>query len=295
MLSCISKVLAKCVHDQIQKYLIANDIIYEYQTGFRPGYSTETCLVYLTDFIKANIAKGYYVGALLLDVQKAFDCVNHQILCDKINAIGIDSTWFEAYLSGRKQTVTINGISSDPLNITSGVPQGSLLGPLLYLIYSNDMVLSIKHKLLLYADDSVLLVCDKNPEAVSKSLSSELENCNNWLIDNKLSLHVGKTECILFGSKRTLKGVNAFTVNYKGTTITNSSTVKYLGVVLDNNLSGERMVSTVSAKAIGKLKFLYRYGHILSSQIRRKLCSALIQCHPDYWYNSLLAKDKCKL
>ena len=146
VLSCISKVLKKCVHDQIQTYLTNNDLVYEYQSDFRPGYSTETCLIYLTDFIKENVAKGYLVGALLLDVQKAFDCVNHQILCDKINAIGIDPKWFEAYLSGRKQSVSINGISSDPLNITSGVPQGSLLGPLLYLIYSNDMVLSIKHK-----------------------------------------------------------------------------------------------------------------------------------------------------
>ena len=150
---------------------------------------------------------------------------------------------------------------------------------------------------MLYADDSVLPVCDKSPDAVSKSLATDLENCNNWLIDNKLSLHVGKTECILFGSKRKLKGVDAFTVKYKDTIISSTKTVKYLGVTLDNNLSGERMVSTILTKAVGKLNFLYGYGHMLSVKLRRKLCIALIQCHLDYcctaWYNSLLAKDKC--
>ena len=272
VLSCISKVLEKCVHDQVQKYLISNDLIYEYQSGFRPGYSTESCLVYLTDYIKENIAKGYYVGALLLDVQKAFDCVNHEILCEKIKAIGIDPSWFAAYLSDRNQSVTIKDVSSDPLDITSGVPQGSLLGPLLYLIYSNDMVLSIKHKLLLYADDSVILVCDKNADVVSDALASELENCNSWLIDNKLSLHVGKTECILFGSKRRLKGIDKFTVKYKDCTIVSRDSVKYLGITLDSNLSGEKIVANISAKAIGKLKFLYRYGQVLSSQLRKKKC-----------------------
>ena len=233
----------------------------------------------------------------MITIQYLF--VDHKILCEKIKAIGIDPAWFKAYLSGRKQIVSINGISSPALNIICGVPQGSLLGPLLYLIYSNDMVISVKHKLLLYADDSVILVCDKDPSAVSKSLSSELDTCNKWLIDNKLSLHVGKTECILFGSKRKLKVVNNFQVEYNGHTISNSDSVKYLGVTLDNNLSGESVVSNISCKAIGKLKFLYRQKHFLNVHLRKKLCTALIQCHLDYcctsWYISLMESDRHKL
>ena len=136
---------------------------------------------------------------LLLDVQKAFDSVDHTILCKKLYAMGIDPSWFNSYLSNRKQTVCINGIFSDFLDITCGVPQGSLLGPLLYLCYSNDMEVSVSCKLLLYADDSVLIVSDRQPNVISNKLSRELSSCNQWVIDNKLSLHVGKTECIIFG------------------------------------------------------------------------------------------------
>ena len=299
VLNSVSKLLEKCVYDQVQSYLSKHNVIYGYQSGFRPGFSTETCLIYLTDFIKENVSKGLYVGTLLLDVQKAFDSVNHDILCEKIKAIGIDPSWFKSYLSERLQTVTLNGVQSTPMEITCGVPQGSLLGPLLYLIYSNDMEIAVKRKLLLYADDSIILVCHKDPKVISKYLSEELHSVNNWLIDNKLSLHVGKTECILFGSKRKLNRVNDFQVTYRGHIIKGSNSVKYLGVILDQDLSGISMVSKIIPKAIGKLKFLYRYGDCLNTELRRKLCNALIQCHLDYcctsWYSSLSQKMKQKL
>ena len=202
-------------------------------------------------------------------------------------------------LSGRLQTVTLNGVHSSPMEITCGVPQGSILGPLLYLIYSNDMELAVKHKLLLYADDSIILVCHKNPQVISQYLSEELDSVNNWLIDNKLSLHVGKTECILFGSKRKINKVPNFQVTYRGHTIKGSNKVKYLGVTLDQDLSGNSMVSSIIPKAIKKCKFLYRYGDCLNTELRRKLCNALIQCHLDYcctsWYSSLSQNLKQKL
>ena len=224
---------------------------------------------------------------------------NHDILCDKIRAIGIDPNWFRSYLSGRKQTVFINGIQSVSLDISCGVPQGSLLGPLLYLIYNNDMVISVKNRLLLYADDSLILVCHKNPNVVSECLADDLDSCNKWLIDNKLSLHVGKTETILFGSKRKLNRVCDFDVKYKNHCIMGVTSVKYLGVMLDQDLSGNSMVSNVIAKALGKLKFPYRQGHFLNSELRKTLCTALIQCHLDYcctaWYQSLSNVLKQKL
>ena len=146
----------------------------------------------------------------------------------------------------------------------------------------NDMPISVDCKLLLYADDSALLVSNKDPKIVADRLSYELESCRQWLIDNKLSLHLGKTEAILFGSKRKLNSVQDFSVICDGKKINNASSVKYLGVTLDNTLSGDSIALNVIKKASGRLKFLYRHSGCLNFKTRKTLCSALIMCYFDY-------------
>ena len=239
------------------------------------------------------------MGMLLLDVQKAFDSVNHEILCTKLEFMGISPGWFKSYMSNRQQLVEINGISSEFQNISCGVPQGSLLGPLLYLCYSNDMVSSVRNILLLYADDSVILSFDKNPSVISRELSLDLESCNHWLVDNKLSLHIGKTECILFGSRPKLQKVTDFNISYNGQTIRSQDSINYLGVTIDQSLSGDTMVNLVINKVIGRLKFLYRHSSYLNQTLRKKLCSSLLQCHIDYccnaWFPDISSKAKDKL
>ena len=112
---CTSKILEKCVHSQLHQFLDSNDILYEFQSGFRSKYSTDTCLIHLYDYLKTKTSKGLYTGMLLLDLQKAFDTVDHDILCRKLEAIGVRSVpWFKSYLSGRQQFVHINNVSSDP-------------------------------------------------------------------------------------------------------------------------------------------------------------------------------------
>ena len=139
------------------------------------------------------------------DLQMVFDTVDHYIL------LCVSSTaWFASYLKDRSQCVEINGSRSDFLPIGCGVPQGSILGPQLFLIYINDMNLSINCKLSLYADDSALVFSHSDPVVIGERLSRELFCCKQWLVDNKLSLHIGKTECMLFGSSRKLKRVGDF-------------------------------------------------------------------------------------
>ena len=177
--------------------------------------------------------------------------------------------------------------------MTCGVPQGSILGPQLFLIYINDMCISLDCKLSLYADDSALLFAQKDASVIADRLSLELTRCKQWLVDNKLSLHVGKTECLIFGRKRSLKKVKEFNVTCEGTAVNRVSEVRYLGVQLDENMSGSIHVAHVIRTCVTRLAFLYRNSSFLDFHSRKLLCGALIQPYLDYcctsWYSGLSA------
>ena len=175
---------------------------------------------------------------VILDLQKEFDTVDHDILLIKLRAMGFNNLavkWFSSYLQGRKQMVDVDGTLSKPK--ICGVPQGSVLGPLLFLLYINDLKSACTCDLLLYADDSALLVSHKDKNVVEKALSAELLNVSKWLYDNKLELQLGKTESILFGSKVKLWKFPDFKVVVGGIVVTAKYSVKYLGCVLDNRLT----------------------------------------------------------
>ena len=230
----------------------SKDLLFKYQSGFRRKLSTETCLIHLTDFIRFHMDEGHFVGMILFDLQKAFDTVNYSILLTKFKDIGLSGSavnWFSSYLSDRQQLVDVSGTFSSETKIECGVPQGSIMGPLLFLIYVNDMPAVVKHKLLIYADDAALLVHGKNLKDIQSSLSSELEMVNQWLISNKLSLHLGKTESILFGSKHRLKKSQSnLNISCKGESIEAKDSVKYLGATIDQTLFFHPMARSVLSK-----------------------------------------------
>ena len=247
--------------------------------------------------------KGYLVGMVLLDLQKAFDTVDHGILLMKLKAIGLSDMavqWFRSYLSDRHQLVDVSGKYSTQAKISCGVPQGSILGPLLFLVYVNDMCGAVKNKLSLYADDSGILVVGKSRQEIELILSSEMEVLSQWLICNKLSLHLGKTESVLFGSKHRLKAEGStLKVSCNGHPLKSTDSVKYLGATLDQSLTFDSMVRSIISKANSRLKFLYRKSKFLNFHTKKLLSMSLIQCHFDYaspvWYYSLTAELKNKL
>ena len=202
-------------------------------------------------------------------------------------------------MSDRTQLVDLSGTNSLAAPITCGVPQGSILGPLLFLIYVNDMPDVIRNKLLLYAEDSGILVSGKNRQDVETLLSEDLHSLSQWLIDNKLSLHLGKTETILFGSTHKLKPCSELDVSCTGKDINSPKTVKYLGVTIDQTLSFDSMAQAILKKINAKLKFLYRNKQFLTQSTKKLLVMSLIQCHFDYgsciWYNSITKTMKNKL
>ena len=177
------------------------------------------------------------------------------------------------------------------LLVTCSVPQGSILGPQLFLVYINDMCNSVRCNLSLYADDSALIFAHKNPKFISLHLSSQLTTCKHWLIDNKLSLHVGKTECILFGSRWKLKKVGGFQVTCEGSLVNRVTNVTYLGVKLDEHMDGRDHAASLIKKCAGRIAFLFRNSRLLNFHNRKTLCSALVQPYLDYcsssWYSGL--------
>ena len=245
------KVLERVVYDQFESYLLQNKLIFEYQSGLRRGFSTSTCLTHLSDHIRFQMDKSNFTGMVLLDLQKASDTVDHGVLLMKLKAIGLDADglrWFRSYLSDRTQLVDVHGTCSSFANVTCGVPQGSILGPLLFLIYVNDMAGAINEKFLLYADDTAILISDKHADTIEARLGTALETVSVWLIDNKLSLHLGQTESILFGTKRKLSNSSALNVSCIGTNIKSKSSVKYLGATIGNSQSRDAMALGIIQK-----------------------------------------------
>ena len=213
VLTSISNVLEKAVHSQVEGYCNANDIIFPMQSGFRWSLSTDSCSVCLHDYIRDEISKGKLVGMALLDVQKAFDSVNHEMLCENIRLAEIEPDWFISYFEARKPMVCVGESYSNSETIKCGVPKGSVLRPWCYLMYSNDIASSVSCKLLMYADDTALLVNDNNINTVSVQLGNEVTNSYNWLVNNKLDMHLGKTECIVFSCKKKKHLTKDFSIN----------------------------------------------------------------------------------
>ena len=181
------------------------------------------------------------------------------------------------------------------------VPQGSILGPLLCLIYVNDMSQAVEWDLYLYAVDSCLLFQHKNVTEIKKQLIKDFSNICDWFVESKLSIHFGedKTKSILFSSKCNLKEVEELDIRYKDVKIKQYKHVNYLGCMLDESLLGETMTLRVIEKINSILKFLYRKNWFLDVPLHRLLCNALIQPHFDYvcttWYPNLSKKLNDKL
>ena len=251
MLPSISKIVEKVTDDQTNAFLSDEDILYNYQLDFRDNHSTNLCLSFLTDKILKGFDEGLLTGMILIDLQKAFDTIDHEILLQKLKAIKFSEStikWFKSYLSERIFLVNIENKLSDFGEISCGVPQGSILGPLLFLIYVNDVPQAVSSTLLLYADDSCILYQHKDVVQIEKRLNEDFENLCDWFVDNKLSIHFGedKTKSVLFASKQKAKNICQSNIKCKDINIKQYSEVTYLGFVLDKTMSGEPMALKVS-------------------------------------------------
>ena len=202
LLSIFDKIIEKIMHKRLYHFLEQNNILFENQFGFRKNNSTSYALMEITQKIKESVEKGKFGCGIFIDVRKAFDTVNHSILLKKLEHYGVRGIllqWFRSYLTERKQYVFYNGEPSDLEPISCGIAQGSVLGPLLFLLYINDLPnISSKLKFFLFADDTNIYFESNDLSKLEKTVNKELKKLYSWLNVNRLSLNISKTNFIIF-------------------------------------------------------------------------------------------------
>ena len=270
----------RAVQKQMVNYLHKHNIICNEQSGFREQHSTVTAVTDVTDFILRNMDKGLLTGAVYLDLKKAFDTVDVETMLFKLNCLGVKETellWFRNYLSDRVQCVQYMSAISGPRPVSCGVPQGSILGPVLFVLFVNDLPQVIKHaKITLYADDTVLLYPSANTEEIKACLEVDLQRASVWFKNNKLQLNTSKCKWTLFGTNKRLQRHGHPTITINNEVIEHVKHYKYLGVILDSTLNWNEHVNTICIKIRQRLGLLKRIRHYMSQEVATLLHNALV-------------------
>ena len=240
LVSVFSKIIEKLVENKLISFLNKSQFFSHCQYGFRANSSTELAILDLCHYVAGNMNNKYLTLGVFLDLSRAFDSIDHKILLSKLDHYGVRGValkWFEAYLLNRSQYVCIDGVSSPNLSINKGVPQGSILGPLLFNIYINDLVYcSPKLKFIMYADDSNILYHDRDVDSLVRVMNEELDKIADWLTKNKLHLNMDKTNFMLLGPKIITNKIT-ISICIKNNQIKRVFSIKFLGVIINSELS----------------------------------------------------------
>ena len=261
------KILEKLIHSQLSGYIEENSLLDASQHGFRKGHSTIHSVAQLTNFISTKMDTKLATLVTYIDFRKAFDCVQHSVLLGKLQRLGLGHSvikWIESYLTLRKQRVYANDTYSSFQTINQGVPQGSVLGPLFYIIYANDLVDVVKNcKVAMYADDTVLYTANKNFEKSVIEMQSDMSSLSFWCQNNGVDANTDKTMVMTFGSSKTLKSLPDFEIKFNNTPLLVTTSYKYLGMELDSQLNYNKHVSKIISSVSGKLKQFQRMRNFL--------------------------------
>ena len=262
LLPLLSKLIEKIVHKRLYNHLTEWNLLDERQGGFRPGHSTiSTCSYFTNDLYTANNNNEITI-AVFIDAMKAFDTVNHKILIDKLKKYGISGnllTWIENYLTNRKQCTVANNIVSTNESIVCGVPQGSVLGPLLFLLYINDISSFVTNsKISMYADDTVIYLSHANLNLAIALIQSDLDRVHTWCNSNKLTINCKKTKFCMFGMRSTIKHSKTQDVqlSLSNQILERVCSYKYLGLILDEHLTYNKHIKEMNRLVSHKLYLL---------------------------------------
>ena len=258
------------IHKQVAGFIEEDSLLSCNQHGFRKEHSTIHSIAQVTDYIKKNSDRGLPTIATFVDFRKAFDCVQHPILLEKLAALGLHKSvtcWFKSYLSERYQRVLANNVRSSSQIITQGVPQGSVLGPLFYILYANDIMNTVKScNMALYADDTVLYTANPTFDTSIVKMRSDMQALSNWCGINGIRMNLDKTKIMLFGNSKRLKALPKVNLDVDGVTIQTVTSYKYLGVTLDSQLNFAKHVNKTLSGASLKLKQFCRMRSFLNTK-----------------------------
>ena len=294
-----SKLIEKIVHNRLYNYLQQNDLLNVNQHGFRPNHSTIEATSELTDDIYLNMNKSRPTIALFLDFQKAFDTVNHDILISKVKLLGIKGDllrWFINYVSSRYQQTSANGKASNLRRLECGIPQGSVLGPLLFLIYINDITKNLSHvHTKLYADDTVLYCSQDSFQQAVTGLQNDLSIVVKWCNLNQLSINIMKSKYQIFGSRKMLKYCHDVDLLIDNTPLQRVTTYKYLGILLDTELNFKAHIDNIYKTAAHKTYILSKIRRYITLDTAIKILKTKLLPFLDYGDIFYMAANKAPL
>ena len=282
LLSAFSKIFERHIYVQIHQFLTKHKLLYRNQYAFREFSTTDAAVSQISEQISSKIEDGLVTCATFVDLAKAFDTIDFKILTNKLHSYGIrglPAKLISNYLSNRKQNVTLNGKKSKTANIKCGVPQGSILGPLLFLIYINDLPNSTQMDVKLFADDACFIQYNQNFTDLEKTTNMELAKVDNWMKTNKLTINYDKTNYIIFTKQD--KNVE-FKLQMNSNTIQMVQETKYLGVIIDANLNWKSQIQTVKTKLSRACYIMSKIKHYVDSGTLKMIYYSLIFPHINY-------------
>ena len=248
LLNPFSKLFEKCLYDRFNNFFTLNKIINEKQFGFKRNCSTENAILNTITEVSNNLEQKKSTLSIFLDLRKAFETVDHSLLLHKLRQYGIRGSALElikSFLNNRMQYVLANGVKSSCRKVTCGIPQGSTLGPLFFVIFINDIFMCSDFKINLFADDAYLSLCDSSIKALEEKANEELIKIDAWIKTNKLALNVTKSTFIVFSK---IKHRRSIKLKIGSNFLEESEEVKYLGVLLDKNLGWSPQIAKVEKK-----------------------------------------------
>lgn len=284
ILSSINKIFERAMYDRVIKFLKENAILTDKQFGFRKNRSPHSAILSMINQILHALDNKFYTIGIFLDLRKAFDTIDHSILLSKLRHYGIRNkayNWFKSYLTNRQQYTVVNDSCSDFAEVSTGVPQGSTLGPLLFLIYINDIVRSSNIlEFTLFADDTSIILSGPNLVNLTTIINSELKYVSTWLSANKLSLNISKTHYMVFaGSRGTDENLS---IKICDNNIERCYSTKYLGIIIDCKLTWKEHVKYIHGKLSKSCGIMYKIKHILDRKTRLTLYYSLFYPYIQY-------------